>query len=323
MWPTLMEIETPFGSSGLHTYGLLVMTGFLAAFGVLQMRARQVGVRSEQLIWLYGAAALGGLVGARVLYVVAVGDLGALTSCQGGFAYYGGVLGGAALVVLTARRQGLHLWKLADISLPAVILGNAVGRLGCFFAGCCHGMAVWPADPATALLPEGLLHGQIYIHPHFPFLSTEFHTGVGRLLNEPLYPTQLWQSAGAFLVFILLSVVWRQRRFDGQVAGMALLLEPTVRVFVEAFRADHRGYMVEWVVRDAPEWLHQSWLRGVASAGATLEHEAGTVVLGLTTSQGIGLVLMVAGAVILWTRRGMGIDQETPLEEAWVDDLVG
>lgn len=317
MWPTLVEIETPTGPSGVHTYGLLVMIAFVAAFGVLQARARQIGVRIEQLIPLYAGAAVGGMIGARLLFVVAVGEPGALLSCKGGFAYYGGILGGALTVAVLAARQGIHLWKLADVAVPAVVLGNAIGRLGCFFAGCCHGGVVPLPDPRTALLPEGLLQGQIWWHPHFPFVSTEFHAGVGRLQHQPLYPTQLWQSLGALAVFGVLSWVWQRRRFDGQVAGVALLLEPLVRVVVEVFRADHRGYLVSWTMEDPP-----AWLTGMASAGEALPGGATAAQVGLTTSQGIGLLMMVAGVGILVLRRGRGLDPETPLEEAWVDDLV-
>jgi phosphatidylglycerol:prolipoprotein diacylglycerol transferase len=316
MWPTLVEIESPTGTSGLHTYGLLVMTAFVVAFGVLLSRGRRVGIGPVRLVELYLVAAVGGMTGARLLYVLAVGEPGALFSCQGGFAYYGGVIGGTVAVAAVARARALHLWKLADVAVPALVIGNAIGRIGCFFAGCCHGMPVSAPDPRTALLPEGLLHGQVWLHPHFPFLSTEFHAGVGRLWNEPLYPTQLWQSASALLVFVLLSWVWTRRRFDGQVTAVALMTEPALRILNEAFRADHRGYVWSWQVEQPP-----AWLAGMASAGSDLPVD-GPALIGLTTSQGIGLVMMLGGAVIYALRRDRGVDPETPAAELWEDDLA-
>ena len=317
MWPTLYEVGPPGRAVEVHTYGLLVMLGFVAAFGVAHARGRRVGLPLDALVACYMAAAVGGLTGARVLYAVAVGDMSALYSTTGGFAYYGGVLGGAVSVWTVGRLRGLDLWKLADVAVPSVILGNAVGRMGCFFAGCCHGAPVHHPEPRSALLPDGLLGGQIWWHPHFPFVSTEFHTGIGRYLHEPLYPTQLWQSFGALAVFGVLALVWSSRRFDGQVTAAALVLEPIVRFIVEIFRADRRGYVWSWPVDSVP-----SWLDGLARAGGSVPEGGGDLVVGLTTSQGIGLASMCAGLVIWWLQREAGVAPEEPVEDVWVDELA-
>jgi hypothetical protein len=86
-----------------------------------------------------------------------------------------------------------------------------------------------------------------------------------------------------------------------------LVVEPVFRIVIEAYRADERGYVVQFPVASIPAWLPP----GFSSAGADV---AGAIV-GLTTSQFIGLALMIVGAIILVVRRRRGVAPEVPLEE--------
>lgn len=312
MLPTLLE--SPQGLN-VNTYGLLIMLAFAAAFTVTHTRAAAAGLDTLKLIPTYLAAAVGGLAGGRILYSVAVepGPVGFVmapwTIFQGsGFAFYGGLIGGFLAVAAVAIPSGIPPWKLADIAAPSVLIGYGVGRLGCFFAGCCHG-AVAPIGPdPTGLLPEdGLLQGQIWLSGAFPFVTTEFHTGVGRLLDQPLYPTQLWSVAAGLGLSGLMLALWDKRRFDGQFAALYLIVEPVARFLTEAFRADQRGYVFTFPANDAITALFP----GMSQAGEVI---AGPV-LGITTSQAIGLFLMVpVGLVIYAARRNAGVAPEIPLD---------
>lgn len=316
MWPTLFEVQTASGSWGAHTYGLLILIAFCGAFLLAHLRAQQIGLHPDKLLPAYVAAGVGGLLGGRVLYAVAVEPAELLANplsilSFSGFAFYGGLLGGAVAVGLYAMARGIPAWKLADLAAPAVLLGLGVGRLGCFFAGCCHGAVAPPAE-AMALLPEGLIGGQIWLSGSFPFLTTEFAGGVGRLLHVPLYPTQLWSAAAGIGLCALLSVLWNHRRFDGQIAALALIVEPPFRILIEAFRADHRGYVVQWEVSEAVV----RWFPGLSQAGS----ELGSNTMGLTTSQTIGLAMMVLGVVLYALRRNAGVAPERSLEELELDE---
>lgn len=310
MWPTLYESTTELGTWGVHTYGLMILVAFCGAFLLVHHRARQVGIDPDRILPLYLAAGVGGLLGGRLLYVLAV-EPGRLLAepwslfSLSGFAFYGGLLGGAVAVGAAAAALRIPPWKLADIAAPAVLLGLGLGRIGCFFSGCCHG-AEAPAGGAP-LLPEGLLQGQIWLSSSFPFLTTEFHGGVGRLLHAPLYPTQLWSAAAGIGLCALLSALWSHRRFDGQIAALTLILEPPFRILIEAFRADHRGYVVTWEVSERVA----SWFPGLVQAGGSLDAN----VMGVTTSQAIGLGMILAGAVMYALRRNAGVAPETPLDE--------
>ncbi len=304
MYPTLFT--TPSGM-GVHVYGLFIMLAFCSAFLLVHLRAPKVGIEPDKLLWTYAAAAVGGMLGARFLYAVAV-DFDELLAnplslfSMSGFAVYGGVIGGAVAVGLTAANLSIPLWKLADIAAPSVLVGYGVGRIGCFFAGCCHGV-VAPSG-GTPLLPENLLHGQLYALPNFPFLTSEVHDGVGRLLHQPLYPTQLWMATEGLLLTALMVWMWKHRTFDGQVAGIALILEGPSRAFIEAYRADERGVVYAF---DAPQWAI-NWLPGMFQAGADQSAQ-----IGVTTSQTIAVGMVLLGLSILVLQRNKGVAPEIPI----------
>ncbi len=318
MWPTLFEIQTQSQPIGIHTYGLMILAAFCAAFLLVHVRAQRIGLHPDRLLPIYVAAAVGGLLGGRLLYAVAVSGIAGLLAdpaslfAAGGFAVYGGILGGGIAVGAAARAMGIHPWKLADIAAPAVLLGMGIGRFGCFFAGCCHGAVVEGFEPSAGLLPERFTGGQIWVADRFPFVATEFASGnggVSRLTDVPLYPTQLWAAFALLALAGLLAWVWERRRFDGQIAALALMLEPLYRITVEAFRADHRGYVFSWPVSEELA----SWLpRGMTQAGAEL---GDGLVMGLTTSQAIGLASMALGVAIWFSRRNAGVAEERPVLE--------
>ncbi|MBN2800918.1 MAG: prolipoprotein diacylglyceryl transferase [Deltaproteobacteria bacterium] len=319
MWPTLYEIQLPQGGTiGLHTYGLMILVAFSVAFSLIHQRSRQVGIHPDRLVGVYIAAAFGGILGARLLYAIAVepqrilADPSALFSL-GGLAYYGGVIGGAIAVLAVGAWMRIPGWKFADIAAPALVLGQGIGRMGCFFAGCCHGAAAPAVSGAAALLPDGLLLGQIYLGSSFPYLTTEFHPGGvtrAELMNVPLYPTQLWAVAGGLGLAALLALMWRHRRFDGQIAATMLILQPLYRIAIEIFRADNRGYALAW--ETSSEWA--LYLPGIAQAGAQLQSGGAAVQVGVTTSQGIGLVMIVVGAALYVFRWRAGVGEEIPVD---------
>jgi len=317
VWPTLFEHSSASGDIAVHTYGVMILLAFAAAFTLCHTRARQAGIHPDRLLGIYLAAAAGGLIGARLLYALAV-DLSAtlanplsLFSCSG-LAFYGGALGGATGVLFMARWQRLPLWKLTDVMAAPLVLGLAIGRIGCFFAGCCHGAPSAIAANATALLPESLLKGQLWLTGTFPFLSTEFHAGVGRLLHQPLYPTQLWSILAGLLMVGILSWRWWYRRYDGEITAWLLMLEPIFRIAIESFRADHRGYVLTWSVH-ADSWLHS--LPGLALAGQPSAGLGEQVTIGITTSQGIGLLMVLSGLTIAALRFRVPMLAEVPIEE--------
>jgi phosphatidylglycerol:prolipoprotein diacylglycerol transferase len=111
---------------------------------------------------------------------------------------------------------------LADLISPLIALGLSLGRIGCFFAGCCYGK--------ETLLPWGIV-----------FKNPE---SLARL-NVPLHPTQLYDAVNGVVLFFFLSWMERKKTFDGQIFWLLIFLYSITRFFVEIFRGDPRGFLFE------------------------------------------------------------------------------
>lgn len=314
MLPTLIDGPLP-----VHTYGLMVTLAFCAAFVYIHLRVPKIGIMPDRMFGAYLAAAVGGLFGARLFYSVftqwdtfIANPLTVFSPSNGGFAIYGGLFGGAAAVAGYLVWQKMPLLKMADIIWPAVILAMGIGRLGCFFAGCCHGAPAPPFDGGAAL---HLPHGEVWFTGTFPFLTTEFHEGgVSRILDVPLYPTQLWAVFAGVTISAFLTWLWSRRTFDGQIVAIGLMLEPPTRFLIEGFRADHRGYVFTFPVNETIA----SWFPGMTEAGGALDGAR----MGITSSQAGALLFVALGVAIYLMGRNQGVAEETPIETSADDDLL-
>jgi len=220
MYPEIFHI------SFLHTYGVLVALGFLAAVWMATRLARSAGIDAEAVTNLGIYCALAALAGAKLMMFVvdpdARRDMFSLATLQAGGVFYGGLLAALAVSGWYMRKAGLPLLATADVFAPAIALGHAIGRLGCFSAGCCWGLrcdmpwAVTFRDPAANDI-----------------------TGVP--LNVPLHPTQLYESLAEFLVFAIL--YWRIRKPHpkGAIIGLYLVLYGAARFVVEFYRYHEQG----------------------------------------------------------------------------------
>ena len=292
MHPTLYELN----GLGLHTWGLMVTLAFLGAFLVSHLRAPRVGIDPDRLVPMYMLVVAAGLAGSRVLHFVfaqpdalLADPLVLINPSRGGFAFYGGVIGGVGAGALYARLRGIPVWKLADLGAPTIMLGLAIGRVGCFFAGCCHGAACPAAVSRTIASFDG---GTVLAVQGFPFVALQFNgLGVGRIIDEPVYPTQLVEITTGLVLFALLSWVWaRHRRWDGQVLALMLVGYALARTVNETFRGDT--------------------VRGLFHLGP----------LTASTSQIVAGVMIVLAIFITVARRGRGLGPEQPLVARPDDD---
>ncbi|MCM2267430.1 MAG: prolipoprotein diacylglyceryl transferase [Elusimicrobiales bacterium] len=227
MHPVIFQL----GSFKLPAYGLMVACGYLAAILWLTRRAGAAGFRKEDVSDLIFYSVLAGMAGAKLFYAVTYWDSfgpdflarGAflLRTFQYGFVFYGGLLAGAAAFFLAARRKRLDALKAADLFAPALALGHAFGRLGCFLAGCCHGR------------PSGSLLAVTFTDP-----ACEVDQA---LLGVPLYPTQLLEAGGNLLIFALLAGALRRRLRPGAVLTLYAGLYSALRFLLEFLRGDDRG----------------------------------------------------------------------------------
>ncbi len=165
MFPILLRL----GPVTLYTFGLMVMLAFLAGAYLVTRELRRRGIEPSHLEGYPLIALLGGIVGARVYYLIEHGDrllqnpLGTLLG-GAGLTWYGGLFGGAFAVLFWARRKGQSLWEMCDAFAPGLAAAYGVGRIGCQLAG--DGDYGPPADvPWAMAYPKGMVPTDIPVHP--------------------------------------------------------------------------------------------------------------------------------------------------------------
>ncbi|MCX7895359.1 MAG: prolipoprotein diacylglyceryl transferase [Thermoanaerobaculum sp.] len=229
MHPFLVDL----GFFALPTYGVFLALGLVAGLWTARSRAKRAGLPPDKVVDLGVWVVFAGLLGGKLLLVVA--EPGYLTSLQGwvsllraGGVFYGGLLGALAAAALLVRRWRLPFWPLADTVAPSIALGHAFGRLGCFFAGCCYG--------ASCSAPWAV----VFSHPKAAEIS-------GTPLGIPLHPTQLYEAGFNLLNYLFLAWLFRRqvpRRLVGQVLGFYLANYGVARFVIEFFRGDaDRGFL--------------------------------------------------------------------------------
>lgn len=225
MLPELFHLHGFF----LPTYGFLVALAFLVALSVTVKLARRSELDSEAVLNLGIYCALAGMAGAKLLmllldipyYLQNPGQLFSFATLQAGGIFYGGLIAALVTAVLYMRRKRLPPLATADAFAPGLALGHAIGRLGCFSAGCCWG-----------------------VETHLPwavtFSNPRANELVGVPLGVPLHPTQLYEAGAEAVIFGILLWRFRGPHRPGAIIGLYLLLYSAVRFAVEFIRA-HDG----------------------------------------------------------------------------------
>jgi phosphatidylglycerol:prolipoprotein diacylglycerol transferase len=221
------------GPVTIHTYGLLVATGVLLGLWLVRRRAPYSGVDPDRA-WNLGVyMTLAALLGSKVwlifqfwsYYSANPREIFALNTLQSAGVFYGGLITAVVFVVFYARSASLSFLPLADVYAAPLALGHAIGRLGCFSAGCCWGRETQAAWGITFTDPYA---GQL----------------IGVPLGVKLHPTQLYESSSLFAIFGVLLWLAKGKRATGQLFAAYLMLYGVTRAIVEAFRGDPSRTMV-------------------------------------------------------------------------------
>jgi phosphatidylglycerol---prolipoprotein diacylglyceryl transferase len=215
------------GSLTIYTYGVLAALGFLLGLWYAYHRASRVGLDPNR-VWnlgIYGI--LVALAASKVWLILSDWDyfsanprqIFSIATFQSAGVFYGGILGGLLWVVLYTHFQKMSFLAVLDLAAAPVALGHAIGRLGCFAAGCCYGR------------PTRLPWGITFTNPVAGKIS-------GTPLDVSLHPTQLYESAAEFLNFAILVWLGAKRRLTGQIVGAYFMLYGIERGTIEFFRGD-------------------------------------------------------------------------------------
>ncbi len=141
MHPILVEL----GSFKIYTFGLFVAMGVLVSFWIGQRSAQRCQITAEMASDLFLCIVLFGVAGARLLYVMEhpveyfASPWKALDLSEGGLSWFGALVTATASGFFLARVRGVPFFRCADFMAPLIAVGHAIGRIGCFFNGCCIG----------------------------------------------------------------------------------------------------------------------------------------------------------------------------------------
>lgn len=238
------------GKFPIAGYGVMLALGMIVGVAIAIWRGKKVGVSSEQIMDLAFWGVIAGIAGGRITYIFTTGWQDflqhpfAVLFARAGLVFLGGLIGAVAVLIIIVWRRKQNFWLIADVLAPSVAIGHAIGRIGCYLAGCCFG-TVCPSDshfgflgirfPATTSLGES------------QSFSDQLQQGlvkIGDLWTRPVWPTQLLESAGNFLIFILLMILWRRRRFNGEILLIYVALYSVLRFLIEFLRGDfERGFV--------------------------------------------------------------------------------
>lgn len=208
------------GPFTVYGYGVMLAVAILSAGVSATYRAKKLNLNADIIIDITLWCALGGIVGAKLLYVITMFNAilqnpRILLNVTEGFVVYGGIIGGILTGYVFARRKKLDFLKYFDLIMPSIALAQGFGRIGCIFAGCCYGIAT----------DASKLHIIFNQSAHAP-------NGI------PLVPTQTISSILNFLHFFILIFYARNKKNDGQVAALYLTLYSAGRFILEFFRGD-------------------------------------------------------------------------------------
>lgn len=208
----LIDVATAINVSW---YGVMIGLGFMLALffaiKLCEVKGLDTELPYDLLWWIFPSS----IIGARLYFIIFNNVTPffwqAFVLWDGGLAIYGGIIGGFIGLVICCIIKKVDIIKVADIVAPGLALGQALGRIGCIFAGCCYGIEV--QNPALHWFPVSInIHGTYH-------LATNFYESV---LN--------------FILFLVLLQLVRKSNTKGLIVSVYLVAYGVYRYFLETFR---------------------------------------------------------------------------------------
>lgn len=220
MHPIILKL----GHITLYSYGMMVAMAFLFGIYVSKLEAIRKNIKPDLVYDLSFYLIIGGLIGARLYYVAFFNPqsfikdpISIFKLWQGGLSIHGGILAGIIAGFIFSKIKKVSFWRLADIISPAIILGQGIGRIGCFLNGCCFGLPI-KSFPGIRF-PKGSLPDIAY-------------NGL------PVHPAQLYELILNLAGFFILWSFRKRLKFDGGLFLLYLMMYAIIRPIVSQFRGD-------------------------------------------------------------------------------------
>jgi phosphatidylglycerol:prolipoprotein diacylglycerol transferase len=210
MYPKICSI----GPFTVYSYGLMLVLAFLVSSRLACMQAKRQNINPETIFNLSFIIFISGVIGARLFYIIENIDYYIKNPFEiimlqyGGLSWFGGLLLGAFVGILYLKRKKIPVYKILDLVIPFVALGQAIGRIGCLLNGCCFGKES---------------NFGIYFASH----------------QKILIPTQAHSSLILIFIFVFLRFLQDKPHKDGEIFFAYLILYSIKRFFIEFWRADN------------------------------------------------------------------------------------
>jgi phosphatidylglycerol:prolipoprotein diacylglycerol transferase len=318
MHPELFEI--PFIHWPVRSFGVMMVIGFLLGFYLLGKLGRKISSDPQLITNLALYCLIAGVVGARLFYVIHHYDklerslVSLFAIWEGGLEFYGGVIFAIPVIVFYSRRHKLPIRQCLDIMAIALMLGLAFGRLGCFWNGCCFGKPAelpWAvrfpydsfayfsqinpdprrnrSEPQLKLphdeyssYPE--IYTKLYPKPYEELTEQQkFEVTKGKYRCLRIHPTQLYSSANAALLSLMLYLFWRRsQRAAGSGNTRKLLIQPGQAMALAFILYGITRFLIEYIRDDNP-----------------FEYAWWAIYKGGTVSQNLSIYLVILGVILM------------------------
>lgn len=224
------------GPIELPTYGTVILIGYIIGVFFMAHHGKIYGFTKLDFFLASLMSAIGLIVGAKIIFMISIipdfiANWSVVTSnipyaiyyAFSGYVFYGGLIGVLIMLLLFCKQMGYDFLKFTNVVAPVIPFIHGIGRIGCFFGGCCYGIEY---------------HGPLSItFPHNEFVSD--------LGGVPRFPVQLLECAINMVIFIILYNYSKKPRKPGSLLGIYLITYSIVRFSLEFLRGDvERGFFL-------------------------------------------------------------------------------
>lgn len=216
----------------IPSYGVMIALAYVVSYFYLMKKTKIYSISKDEISNILFYSVVGGFIGAKLFYIITfwnyfgysfyekIINIFSIETLRGGFVFYGGFLGGFLTFWLYIKKNKLDFYKVADLFSVALSLAHSIGRIGCFLAGCCHGRAT------------DFFLGVVFTSPYCEVSHD--------LIGVKIHPSQLYESAGNFLIFLYLhSRIGKTE--SGNLFFRYVMMYSILRFIVEFTRGDDRG----------------------------------------------------------------------------------